>query len=104
MAKSNVSLSKTVSQQKSTVNKLENENYVHTKASQTELIEKEEQHKLAIALLCKNHTCDIKATFAVADEETNKNIEAEKLRLIAKKEYSTNLRTDRQQSSDKLKK
>ena len=40
----------------------------------------------------------------MADEETNKNLEIEKLRLIAEKDYSTNLRTERQGSSGKLNK
>ena len=40
----------------------------------------------------------------MVDEETNKNFETEKLRIIAKKEYTTYLRTERQQSSGKLKK
>ena len=40
----------------------------------------------------------------MADEETNKNLETEKLRLISEKEYSTNLRTERQRSSGKIKK
>ena len=35
LAKSNVSLSKSVSEQKAKVNKLENENYVDVKASRT---------------------------------------------------------------------
>ena len=83
LAKSNVSLSKTVSQQKAKVKKLEKENYVDAKASQNSSLEKEEQHKLAITLLCKNHACDIEAAFAAADEETNNNLEAEKLRLIS---------------------
>ena len=104
MAKSNVSLSKTVCQKKSKVNKLEQKNYVNAKASRTASLEKEEQHKLAITLLCKNHACDIEAAFAVADEETNKKLEAEKLRLISEKYYSTNLRTERQRSSGKIKK
>ena len=39
----------------------------------------------------------------MADEETNKNLETYKLRLIAEKEYSTNLRTERQRSSGKIK-
>ena len=55
-------------------------------------------------LICENHTCDIEAAFAVADEETNKNLETEKLRLIDEKEYPTNLRMERQRSSSKLKK
>ena len=67
---------------KSKVKKLENKNYVDAKASQTASLEKEEQHKRAIALLCENHACDIKDDFAVGDEETNKNLETEKLRLI----------------------
>ena len=46
---------------------------------------KEGQHKRAIALLCENHACDIESAFAVADEETNKNLETEKLRLISEK-------------------
>ena len=85
LAKSNVSLSKTASQQKAKVKKLEHKNYVDTKSSRTASLEKEEQHKLAIALLCENHACDIEAAFAVADEETNKKLEGEKFRLIAKK-------------------
>ena len=104
LAKRNLSLSKSVSEQKSKVKKLENEKYVDAKASRTASLEKEEQHKLAIALLCENHACDIEAAFAVADEETNKNLETDKLRLISEKEYSTNLRTERQRSSGKLKK
>ena len=83
--KSNVSLSKNVSQQKSKVKKLEQKKYVDTKATQTASLEKEEQHTLAIALLCENNYCDIEAAFAMADEETNKKLETEKLRLIAKK-------------------
>ena len=83
MAKSNVSLSKSVSEKKAKVKKLENEKYVDAKASQTASLEKEEQHRRAIALLCENHACDIEAAFAVADEETNKNLETEKLRLMA---------------------
>ena len=102
--KSNVSLSKIVSEQKSKVKKLENRNYVDAKASRNASLEKEEQHKRAITLLCENHACDIEAAFTVADEDTNKNIETEKFRFISKKEYSTNLRTDRQRSSNKLKK
>ena len=94
LAKRNVFLSKTVSQLKSKVKKSEHKKYVDTKASRTALLEKEEQHKLSIALLFENHACDIEAAFAVADEETNKKLEAEKLRLITKKEYSTNLVTD----------
>ena len=104
LAKSNVSLSKIVSEQKSKVKKLENEKYVDAKASQTASLEKEEQHKRAIALLYENHACDIEAAFAVADEDTNKNLETEKLRLIAEEDYSTNLRTERQRFSGKLKK
>ena len=102
--KSNVSISKTVSQQKAKVEKLEHEKYVDAKASRTASLEKEEQHKVAITLLCENHACDIEAAFAVADEETNNKLEEEKLRLISEKEYSTNLRTERQRSSGKLKK
>ena len=104
LAKSNVSLSKSVSEKKSNVKKLENEEYVNAKSSQTASPEKEVQHKRAIALLCENHTCDTEAAFAVADEEKNNNLETEKLRLISEKEYSTNLRTERQRSSGKLKK
>ena len=92
LAKRNVSLSKIVSEQKAKVKKLEIENYVDAKASQTASLEKEEQHKLAIPVLCENHSCDIETAFLVADEETNKKLEAEKLRLIAEKDYSTNLR------------
>ena len=83
--KSNVSLSKIVSEQNFKVKKLENGNYVDAKASQTTSLEKEEQHKRAIALICENHACDIEAAFAVADEETNKNLETDKLRLISRK-------------------
>ena len=104
LAKSNVSLSKSVFEQKAKVKKLDHEKYVGAKASRTASLEKEEQHKLAIALLCENHACDIEAAFEVANEETNKNLEAEKLCLIYEKEYSTNLRTERQRSSGKLKK
>ena len=104
LAKSNVSLSKSVSEEKYKVKKLENEKYVNAKASQTSSLENYEQHKCANALLCKNHACDIESAFAVADEKTNNNIETEKLRLIAEEDYSTNLRTERQQSSGKLKK
>ena len=104
LARSNVSLSKTLSQQKAKVKKLEHEKYVDAKASQTVSLEKEGQHKLAIALIWEKHACDIEAAFAVADEETNKNLETDKLRLISEKEYSTNLRTERQRSSGKLKK
>ena len=67
LAKRNVSLSKTVFQQKSKVKKLEHEKYVDVKSSRTTSLEKEEQHKRAIALLCENHACDIEADFAVAD-------------------------------------
>ena len=70
---------------KAKVKKLENKKYVDAKASQTASLEKDEQHKRAIALLFENHACDIEDDFAVADEETNKNIETEKLRLIDKK-------------------
>ena len=104
LAKSNVSLSKIVSEQKSKVKKLENRNYVDAKASRTATIEKEELHKRAITLLCENHACDIEAAFAVADQETNKNLETDKLRLISEKEYSTNMRKERQRSCRKLKK
>ena len=82
LAKSNVSISKSVSEQKAKVKKLEYKKYVDAKASRTALLEKEEQHKRAIALLCENHTCDIEAAFAVVDEDTNKNLETDKLRLI----------------------
>ena len=64
---------------------MDNKKYVDAKASRTALLEKEEQHKRAITLLCENHACDIEAAFVVADEETNKNLEAEKLFLIAEK-------------------
>ena len=104
LAKSNVSLSKSVSEKKSKVKKLDNEKYVDAKASRTASLEKEEQYKRAILMLCNNHACDIEAAFAVADEETNKNLETEKLRLISEKEYSTILRAERQRSSVKLKK
>ena len=70
---------------KSKVKKLKNKKYVNAKASWTASLEKEEQHKRAIALLCENHAYDIEAAFAVADEETNKKLEAEKLRLITEK-------------------
>ena len=85
LAKSNVYLSKILSEKKSKVKKLENRNYVDAKASKTATLEKEELHKRAITLLCDNHACDIEADFAVADEETNKNLETDKLRLISKK-------------------
>ena len=85
LAKSNVSLSKIVSEQNFKVKKLENGNYVDAKASQTASLEKEEQHKRAIALLCDNHACDLEAAFAVADQETNKNLETVKLRIISEK-------------------
>ena len=48
---------------KNKVKKLEYKKYVDAKASRTALLEKEEQHKRAIALLCENHTCDIEAVF-----------------------------------------
>ena len=83
---------------------MEHEKYVDAKESRTALLEKEEQHKLAIALICENHACDIETDFAAADEETNTKLEAEKLRLIAEREHYTNLRTERQRSSGKLKK
>ena len=51
LAKSNVSLSKSVSEQKDMVKKLENQKYVDAKASRTVSLEKDEQHKRAIALL-----------------------------------------------------
>ena len=51
LSKSNVFLSKSVSEEKSKVNKLDNEKYVDVKASQTASLEKEEQHKRAIALI-----------------------------------------------------
>ena len=85
LVKSNVSLSKNVPQQKSKVNKLEQNKYVDAKASRTASQKKDELHKLAIALLCENHDCDIEADFGVADEETNKKLETDKLRRIAKK-------------------
>ena len=64
---------------------MEHKKYVDVKASPTATLEKEEELKLAITLLCKNHACDIDANFVVAHEETNKNLEAEKLCLIAQK-------------------
>ena len=64
---------------------MDNKKYVDVKASRTASLEKEEQHKRAIALLWENHACGIEAAFAVADEETNKNLETDKLRLISEK-------------------
>ena len=52
LAKINVSLSISVSEQKAKVKISENEKYVDAKASRTASLEKEEQHKRAIALLC----------------------------------------------------
>ena len=104
LAKSNVALRKTVSLQKDKVKILEHQNYADAKAYQTASLEKEEQHKLALAQLYETHACEIESALTVANKETTNKLETEKVMLMAGKEYSTNLRKERQRSSDKLKK
>ena len=83
---------------------MEHKKYVSSKVDRAASLHKEEMHKLAIAELLENHALEIEAAFLLADKETNKKLQVEQLRLMSEKEYSTNLRKERQWSSNKLKK
>ena len=47
---------------------------------------------------------EIEEAFAASHAETNKKLDADRARLLLERDYTTNLRKERQRSSEKLKK
>ena len=101
--KLNASLKEKVSEQKSTIKMLENENFIEAKNRQIFDMKKEEVHKLTIALIVEEYGQKLGAAFEYANIETSKKLEAEKARIMADSRYATNLRKERQRFSNKLK-
>ena len=90
--------------QKATIKKLQRDQFVVAKAHRIAGLEKEEAHKAAIQVLVEEYAQKIDDAFEYADKETNKKLEAEKAKILADSQYSTNLKKERQRHFDKLKK
>ena len=91
LSKKNQSLKGTVHKQKYTIKDLTHQMNVDEKANRTAAVQAEDVHQAALAALSEECASEIDEAYAVANTETEKNLDAESCRILADREHMNSL-------------
>ena len=75
--------------------------HVDTKSKRTAAVQAEDDHLAAIAALAEAFSSEIEEAYAVANTETEKNLEAESCRILADREHMKSLEKERTNNNEK---
>ena len=100
-SKKNESLKGTVHEQKSTVKDLTHQIHVDEKANCTAAVQAEDTHQATLAALSEEFASKIEEAYAVANTETETNLEAEGCRILADREHMKSLAKERTKINEK---
>ena len=76
--------------------------HVDAKANCTAAVQTEDAHQAALAALSEEFASEIDEAYAIANTETEKNLEAESFRIIADREHMKSLEKERTKHNGKM--
>ena len=76
--------------------------HVDAKANRTDTVHAEDAHQAALAALAEEFASEIEESYAVANTETEKNLEAESWRILADRDHMNSLSKERTKHDEKM--
>ena len=102
ISKKNQSLKGRVQNKKSTIKDLTHQMHVDAKANRTAVVQADDAHQASLAALSEEFASKIDESYAIANTETEKNLEAESCRILADREHMKRLEKERTKHNEKM--
>ena len=99
LSKKNESLKGTVHEKKSAIKDLTHQMHVHAKANRTAAVQAEDAHQAALA---EEFASKIEEVYAVANTETENNLDTDSCRILADREHIKSLAKERTKHNEKM--